>query len=318
MSAHGFTSAFAEDLDAYLAFKEAMGFYGSSRVWYLKRFDAYCAREARAVFDRDTVEGWVSEQLAASSRYRSWMSYVRDFGRWLQMHGNRDAYVLSDRWKATHARTQPYLLSAPEIEGFFSAASRFDVPSPWRWQAVAFFTLMHSCGMRTGEVRQLSPDRVDLGDGHIDVVWSKGNRSRRLPLTDEVVRVLASCDELSRKQFGLVRDRFFVSAAGNQVTAASVGVTFKRIWGHAGLARPGSGPQPRPYDFRHHFAYANVERWMAQGADVTAMLPYLARYMGHATIESTYYYVHTSPDFMGCYADIADHAQSVLPEVGFE
>jgi hypothetical protein len=69
---------------------------------------------------------------------------------------------------------------------------------------------------------------------------------------------------------------------------------------------------------RHHFAYANVERWMAQGTDITAMLPYLARYMGHATIESTYYYIHTSPDFMDSYADITSQTQSVLPEVGFE
>ena len=57
---------------------------------------------------------------------------------------------------------------------------------------------------------------------------------------------------------------------------------FNRIWDQAGLPRPAGGQQPRPYDFRHHFAYANVERWMAQGKDVTAMLPYLARYMGHA------------------------------------
>jgi hypothetical protein len=51
MSAHGFTSAFAQELDAYLAFKEKMGFYGSSRIWYLKRFDAYCSARARTVFD---------------------------------------------------------------------------------------------------------------------------------------------------------------------------------------------------------------------------------------------------------------------------
>jgi hypothetical protein len=57
---------------------------------------------------------------------------------------------------------------------------------------------------------------------------------------------------------------------------------------------------------------------MAQGTDATATLPYLARYMGHATIESTYYYIHTSPDFMDSYADITSQTQSVLPEVGFE
>ena len=69
---------------------------------------------------------------------------------------------------------------------------------------------------------------------------------------------------------------------------------------------------------RHHFAYANIERWIRQGTDVAAMLPYLARYMGHVSIESTYYYIHTSPDFMDAYADITGKSQSLLPEVGFE
>jgi hypothetical protein len=41
MSGHGFTSAFATELDAYLAFKVNMGFTGASRIWYLKQFDAY-------------------------------------------------------------------------------------------------------------------------------------------------------------------------------------------------------------------------------------------------------------------------------------
>lgn len=318
MNAHGFTSAFAPELEAYLEFKEKMGFYGSSRIWYLTRFDAYCTAHDRAVFDRDTVEGWVTEQLARSGRYRSWMSYIRDVGRWLQVHGHREAYVLSDRWKAQVVPAHPYLLSSQDIGAFFAAAATLNAHSPWRWQAVAFFALMHSCGLRTGETRLLRPEHVHLRDRNLDVVSSKGNRSRRLPLTGEVTEVLAGCDRVSATGFGPSRRTFFVSATGNQVTAASVGKVFHRIWDQAGLPRPAGGQRPRPYDFRHHFAYANVERWMAQGKDVSAMLPYLARYMGHASIESSYYYIHTSPDFMHAYAHITAQSGSLLPEVGFE
>jgi integrase len=317
MSVHGFTSAFASELDDYLAFKKKMGFYGSSRIWYLKRFDAYCTAHDRSVFDRETVEGWVTDQLASSGRYRSWMSYIRDVGRWLRAHQNADAYVLSDQWKAAFVPAHPYLLAAPEIEGFFAAAARLEANSPWRWQAVAFFTLMHSCGLRTGETRMLPTDRVDLREGRIDVLWSKGNRSRRLPLTPQVIDVLAACDQAARKELGASRQRFFCSATGNQVTTATVGKMFNRIWDQAGLPRPVGGEQPRPYDFRHHFAYANIERWMRQGTDVTAMLPYLARYMGHASVDSTYYYIHTSPDFLDAYAEITARSGSLLPEVGF-
>ena len=251
MNAHGFTSALAPELDAYLTFKEKMGCYGNSRIWYLRQFDAYCTAHARAVFDRDTVEGWVAERLARSGRYRSWMSYIRDVGRWLQAHGRGDAYVLSDRWKAQVVPAHPYLLSSQEIEAFFAAAASLDAHSPWRRQAVAFFTLMHSCGLRTGETRLLRPEHVHLRDRDFDVVSSKGKRSRRLPLTGEVTEVLAGCDRATRTRFGPARRTFFVSATGNQVTAATVGKMFNRIWDQAGLPRPAGGQQPRPYDFRH-------------------------------------------------------------------
>jgi integrase len=222
MSSHGFTSAFATELDAYLAFKASMGFCGASRIWYLKKFDAYCSEHDRAVFDKGTVEGWVSVQLEHSGRYRSWLSYIRDFGRWLKANGANDAYVLSDRWKAPFVAPRPYLLTRREIELFFTAAAQIQVQSPWRWQAVAFFTLMHSCGLRTGETRALQAGQVDLDGGHIDIVWSKGNRSRRLPLTGQVIEILNACDRTSRAQFAS-RRTFFVSAAGNQVTPATVG-----------------------------------------------------------------------------------------------
>jgi site-specific recombinase XerC len=92
---------------------------------------------------------------------------------------------------------------------------------------------------------------VHLRDWHIDIVWSKGNRSRRLPLTGDVIEVLAACDQVSRQRFGSSRRTFFVSATGNRVTAATVGKIFNRIWDQATLPRPAGGQQPRPYDFRH-------------------------------------------------------------------
>lgn len=251
MSGPDFTSAFGAQLNEYVEFKRSMGFNGASRVWYLKRFDTYCAEHALDSLDRETVEGWVTAQLATSGRYRSWMSYIRDFGRWLRARGHTDAYVLSDKWQAPFVPGHPYLLTQREIEAFFSAAARLDTSSPWRWQAVAFFMLMHSCGIRTGEARGLLGEHVDLSDRHIDVLCSKGNRSRRLPITGDVAEILAACNDTSSAKFDRSRRPFFVSSTGNTVTPAAVGVTFNRIWDQAGLARPAGGQRPRPYDFRH-------------------------------------------------------------------
>lgn len=117
---------------------------------------------------------------------------------------------------------------------------------------------------------------------------------------------------------GASRAAFFATSTGHPLTNAEVGKTFHRIWDAAGLPGSKGGKRPRPYDFRHHFAYANIERWGREGRDVMAMMPYLARYMGHATFDSTYYYVHTSPDFMAGFSDEVASIDSLLPEVGFD
>jgi integrase len=92
---------------------------------------------------------------------------------------------------------------------------------------------------------------------------------------------------------------------------------FARIWDQAGLTRPVNGRQPVPYALRHHFAYACIERWRIQGMDITAMLPYLSAYMGHSSFASTYYYIHTSPDFLDAYDHITTASQDLLPEAGW-
>ena len=73
--------------------------------------------------------------------------------------------------------------------------------------------------------------------------------------------------------------------------------------------------KPRAYDFRHHFACSNIMRWSADGKDVHAMLPYLMRYMGHSSLESTYYYIHLTPDYFPKYQDLASSTESLIPEV---
>jgi hypothetical protein len=48
------------------------------------------------------------------------------------------------------------------------------------------------------------------------------------------------------------------------------------------------------------------------------MLPYLMRYMGHSSLESTYYYIHLIPDFFPMYQEMADPTEELLPEVDID
>ena len=67
--------------------------------------------------------------------------------------------------------------------------------------------------------------------------------------------------------------------------------------------------------FRHHFAWANINRWAADGMDVNVMLPYLMRYMGHQTVKQTLYYFHFVPDFYTTFQHMELSLEDVIPEV---
>jgi integrase/recombinase XerD len=53
---------------------------------------------------------------------------------------------------------------------------------------------------------------------------------------------------------------------------------------------------------RHSFAVASVLEWYATGADVAAMLPRLATYLGHTDPKHTYWYLSAAPELMAAAA----------------
>ena len=55
-------------------------------------------------------------------------------------------------------------------------------------------------------------------------------------------------------------------------------------------------PPLRPYDLRHRFASELLQKWIDEGKDLYAMLPYMRTYMGHVRFEDTAYYIHLLPD----------------------
>jgi len=310
-----FTSPLADSITAFIHFKHALGVRFDGGEYMMARLDQYCSTHPVTGLTRDTVEGFVADYESGKQLPdRSGLSYLRGFARFLQTRGQADAYVLTSQYGQVRHRPATYLLSSAQIEAFFQAAAVFEYADPWAWQAKAFFGLMLACGLRTCEARRLNRGDIDYAAQTIDIVWSKGPRSRRLFITTEVADMLRRCDQHNDK-FTPARQPFFVSGWGNRVHTTTPGIVFHRIWRLAGLPEPDKKPKPEPYAFRHHFAFANIERWAADGIDPTTRLAYLARYMGHANIESTYYYLHLSPDYAAVYAQSRHGSELLLPEV---
>lgn len=79
---------------------------------------------------------------------------------------------------------------------------------------------------------------------------------------------------------------------------ANIGLTFTRLARQAGITPRSAACRPRIHDLRHSFAVATVLDWYRTEADVPAMLPRLATYLGHTDPKHTFWYLSAAPELM--------------------
>ena len=133
-----------------------------------------------------------------------------------------------------------------------------------------------------------------LETGEILITHTKRNKERFVVMSDDML-ALARRYEQRRKIFSFGNPYFFPSANGGALTTETVYSAFNRAWSHADL----SGKYPRKvrvYDLRHRFASACLNRWLANGENLMAMLPFLREYIGHNSLSETAHYVHILPE----------------------
>ena len=312
-----YSSSFAAFISGLVASKRAAGYSYESAEFYLHDFDRYAAlHPACQSLSRELVCDWAKAKDGEHpSAHRVRMSPVRELGKYMQSTGVADAFVVPTAGIRV-PRYVPHFFTHREITAFFDACDKLQPHGAAHARHLVlpvFFRLLYCCGLRTGEARTLRVEQVDLDSGQIDIMRSKGCRSRRIPVPDDVADLLgryaARVSELCPG-----RVYFFPTTRVDCYSRKSVGAVFRSIWKEAGLP-PGCGNRPRAYDFRHHFALSNLNRWITSGVDVNAMLPYLSRYMGHASLASTDYYLHLVPEFFATFTAQVSATEAVLPEV---
>lgn len=313
-----FISNLAPSIKEFIEFKNALGIKYETASYYLQQLDLYNYNHENIIVpDRNLVDGWaLTHAEKSTSGDRSWISPIREFGRYLQSCGIREAYVLNDKFTIQKYHAEVYLLSDKEIARFFKECEQYvlrhkSIGRPYVLPAL--YRFLYCCGVRCGEARNLKCMDVHLLEGYIDILQAKAHRDRRLFLTAELIEYLQKYDKAISKCFP-EREYFFPDSNGGICSSTAVSANFRNIWISTGMKRDGK-VKPRAYDFRHHFACANIMRWSKEGKDIHAMLPYLMRYMGHTGLESTYYYLHLLPDFFPDYCRLASPTEDLIPEV---
>ena len=316
-----YSSVLAPYMSGLVAAKRAVGYTYETTEFYLHDFDSYCSLYAKCKsLSRDLVLEWAKAKDDESpGSHRTRLSPIRELGKYMQSIGVSDAFVLPSALSRKAERYVPHFFTTQELIAFFMACDNLRPHGAMLARHLVlpvFFRLLYCCGLRTGEARTLRVEDVELQNGQIDIIGSKGCRSRRIPLPQDLLELFRRYDaRVSAIYPG--RIFFFPTTRSDCCSAKNVSAVFQRIWKAAGLGQ-GCGNRPRAYDFRHHFALSNLNRWIAAGVDVNSMLPYLSRYMGHSSIESTDYYLHLVPEFFHTFSEKVRATETILPEVDYD
>ena len=311
-----FKSRLGKSIESFLMFKHSVGLLYQTGEYYLHNFDKYNSVNGNYDYlDKKTVENWVHQlKEHTHSQYMGYMSYIREFGRYLNSIDNK-SYILSDKYKSVRYKANIYLFSNEELHKFFQQIELHKSKTSKIKESLvlpAIFHFLYYFGARCKEARVLERKDVHLDLGYIDIIGSKAYRDRRLFISTESKAFFDKYDSLMNN---IIPNRkyFFSDQIDKYYSSNSIPLYFNKIWDLAGLRRE-TEVKPRAYGLRHHFACENLLKWSSNGENVYAKLPYLMTYMGHSNLESTYYYLHLIPDFFPKYNQISFSSNDLIPE----
>jgi integrase len=136
-------------------------------------------------------------------------------------------------------------------------------------------------------------------------------------MSDDMLKMCKRYDAL-RSPVARGNEHFFVHGNGSSITDNQQWHLVRYLWAKANPGVPAHLlPRFRPYDLRHRYASAILQKWLDEGHDLYVMLPYLRAYMGHERFVDTAYYIHILPENLLKSPGIDwDRLDKTTPEVG--
>jgi integrase/recombinase XerD len=297
-----------QQVDAYLAIREAVGLTNKTRYRQLHDFVAY-ARNAggpdNLPIRAATAVAWAWDSAPASCGVRGRadrLMVVRGFLNYLAavVPGTE---VPPSRLVSSSRRRRPYIFSDKEVTALISGASQPSRLVPFRPIVLStLLGLLASTGLRIAEAVRLTLDDVRLRDDYpnLQILQTKFQKSRIVPVHASVASALQNyLDERQCHALDRWTDRLFVNRDGGPLDVHTIGFWFGQLAKSLGIMPPNEQDRPPCLtSFRHTFAVQRLCEWHQAGLDVPTLLPTLAVYLGHVGPESTYWYLSATPDLL--------------------
>lgn len=302
------TSPLAAALERFLACKRAAGYRYHAEADGLRRLDRFLATHVSADdpwITADLVRQFVARQGQETETTRAHrLTLIRQVCRFLALEDPRVVVPGPRLLGIVRQPFRPRVLTRDEAQRFLGACA--DLPaarcSPLRGVVLgSALALLLLTGLRAGEALRVTRRDVDLSAAVLRIRDAKFGKSRLVPVAADVASRLARCRASVDRHFWATADDrvFFPGPQGRAYSLSALHAAFERVLGLAHIARVDGGRRLRVHDLRHSFVALRVLRWYQQDADLGAMLPLLATYLGHVGLASSQRYLQLTPDILG-------------------
>ncbi|HNX01536.1 MAG TPA: tyrosine-type recombinase/integrase [Candidatus Cloacimonadota bacterium] len=289
-----YQSVFQKEFQDLVDLKRALGFEYNSEAAAFKRIDTFLNQYEliEKNISKDLCDSWCRKKPYESINNQSHrISTMRVFCKYLVDLGIQ-AYVPPKGITKKSPKYEAHIYSDDELKRFFTEVDKSkSVPSecPYRGAVMpVFFRILYTSGMRVSELRLLTLGDINLEDGHFTVRNAKNHKDRIVPIHPQLIErcriILAEIHTESSDD-----EYLFMIRPGQAMPLINVYRNFRRYLEHAGIPHTGHGP--RVHDFRHTYCVNLLRRWVDEGKDLMAHLPYMRTMLGHEGFEETAYYL---------------------------
>lgn len=287
-------SVFHKEFQNLVDLKRALGFEYTSEAAAFKRIDTFFTQNelTEKYISKDLCNSWCRKKTYESISNQSHrISTMRVFCRYLNDLGMQVCVPPKGITKKS-PKYEAHIYSDDELKRFFAEVDKSkSIPSECPYRRIVmpvFFRILYTSGMRVSELRLITVGDINLEDGYITVHNAKNHKNRIVPIHTQLIQ---RCRIIQAEIHALSSDDeyFFMIRPGQAMSLGNLYSNFRRYLEHAGISHTGHGP--RIHDFRHTYCVNLLCKWVDDGKDLMAYLPYMRTMLGHEGFEETAYYL---------------------------
>jgi integrase len=304
-------------IQEYISYQKASDHWNKFYEINLWLFAKHCKRKYPNAMElsQEMVDEWCQKRETENNNNscRSRIYVVVSFVRYLKKRGKTNI-IAPIPPRRTPKISVPHSFTETELQNFFHACDsisdgRTICDRIRKITIPVFFRLLYSSGIRITEARMLRVEDVDLGNGILNIRYSKGHDQHYIVLHDSALNLLKRYDAAMQE---MSPDRNYFFSAGKNKHHASNWVcrNFRKFWCKY------NNSHAVAYDLRHNYAIENINKWVGEGFNFHARFFYLSRSMGHRTLESTKYYYSLVPGLSDIMEEKTKKSfNTIVPEV---